>query len=409
MSIRAWQQFATIDIEFHPRLTVLTGANGSGKTTLLRILAQHKGWPSVHLSTPAKNRLTGAIEFFTRLFRGKDQSSNEHLGNIAYSSGQQAALVIPNGDSRPTYGIAIDNLQPVMCFFIPSHRQTYRYEALQNIPIGKKNEQTAFDEVHGTAMQRFQGSGGQSTSFFIKHTLIGWAIQGYGVRSNSKTIMLADKQLVEAFEGFQEALRKLLPPILGFNELEIRGMEIVFVCNNGQDEFMLETASGGVATLIDFAWQIFMFARANPGTFTVIIDEVENHLHPTLQRALLPNLLSAFPQAAFIVSTHSPLIVGSVRDSSVYVLRYNSDKKIESQKLDLEDKAMTATEILDEVLGVSSSLPIWVETELTRILTDVSSGGVTEATFSRLRGHLKEAGLEHLLPEAMTTVLQGKA
>jgi predicted ATPase len=38
LRIEGWRQFDNIDIEFHPRLTVLTGANGAGKTTLLRVL-----------------------------------------------------------------------------------------------------------------------------------------------------------------------------------------------------------------------------------------------------------------------------------------------------------------------------------------------------------------------------------
>ncbi|MBP7722945.1 MAG: AAA family ATPase, partial [Alphaproteobacteria bacterium] len=42
------------------------------------------------------------------------------------------------------------------------------------------------------------------------------------------------------------------------------------------------------------------------------IDEVENHLHPSMQRQVLGDFLEAFPNVCFIVSTHSPLIVGSV-------------------------------------------------------------------------------------------------
>jgi predicted ATPase len=37
LRIEGWRQFDNVDIELHPRLTVLTGANGAGKTSLLRI------------------------------------------------------------------------------------------------------------------------------------------------------------------------------------------------------------------------------------------------------------------------------------------------------------------------------------------------------------------------------------
>jgi len=86
--------------------------------------------------------------------------------------------------------------------------------------------------------------------------------------------------------------------------------------------------------------------------FTAIIDEVENHLHPKMQREILPNLLEAFPNVKFIVSTHSPLLINSVRESSIYVLRYNENNRIMSYLLDLNNDAKSASDILDEVLGV---------------------------------------------------------
>ena len=46
LQINDWKQFQNIDIVFHERLTILTGANGSGKTTLLHLLAKHFGWES---------------------------------------------------------------------------------------------------------------------------------------------------------------------------------------------------------------------------------------------------------------------------------------------------------------------------------------------------------------------------
>jgi hypothetical protein len=404
LSIESWLQFEHVSLDLGGRLTVLTGANGCGKTTLLRILAQHRGWPATHVATPSKNHVTGAIEFLTRFFMGVDKSDDTNVGSLTYSNGVVSDLTIPTRGSV-AYQISVQNQQPVNCIFMPSHRQVFRYEPVQNIPVTKKTEQTAFDEVYRISVQRHQGQGGQSASFFMKNTLIGWAIQGHGIHAGDKIVMPADDAQKDSYEGFQKVLRQLLPSTLGFEEFEIRNMEIVFVCNGGQDEFLLETASGGVATLIDLAWQLFMFSRANSGPFVAVIDEAENHLHPSLQRALLPNLLETFPSANFIVSTHSPLVVGSVKDANVYALRYNERKKVFSERLDLEDKTRNAMEILDEVLGVSTTLPIWVEKEIDQIIRESSAGGVTEDTFPRLRARLKSAGMEHLLPDAISRTL----
>lgn len=52
----------------------------------------------------------------------------------------------------------------------------------------------------------------------------------------------------------------------------------------------------------------------------VLIDEIELHLHPGLQRTILPSLRRVFPGVQFVVSTHSPQVLSSVRAESVRLL-----------------------------------------------------------------------------------------
>lgn len=405
--IKTWQQFEKIEIVIHDRLTILTGSNGCGKTTLLSLLARHSGWHHNSISTPKQDKKTGTVKFYTRFFKGKSEEYGNNVGSILYSNDISGNLLVQKTASA-IYQVQIENQQPVKSFYIPSHRTTFRYAALGNIPTAKKNKQAAFQEVANLNIQTHSGNyRGQSASFLMKSTLIGWAINGYGVSSNQKNIMPPDQEQITFYEGFQEVLRKLLPKSIGFQEFEIRNMEIVFICNDGNDEFLLETASGGISAIIDIAWQIFMFASKDNPDYTVIIDEVENHLHPTMQRRILPDLLDAFPTAKFIVSSHSPLVVGSVKDSNIYALTYNLDNKVESKKLDLLNEAKTATEILDEVLGVSFTMPIWVENKLNEIVKEFSSKSIADTNFTSLRARLAEFGLERMVPVAIQGIMEG--
>ena len=56
LKISQWQQFESIELHIHDRLTILTGANGSGKTTLLNLFAKHFGWQSISLATPKHDK-----------------------------------------------------------------------------------------------------------------------------------------------------------------------------------------------------------------------------------------------------------------------------------------------------------------------------------------------------------------
>lgn len=169
---------------------------------------------------------------------------------------------------------------------------------------------------------------------------------------------------------------------------------------------MIDSASGGISALIDLSWQIYMYSNQMTESITVLIDEIENHLHATMQRAILPDLISAFPNIQFIVTTHSPLIIGSVKNSNVYALRYNEDNQIVSELLDLENKAKNATEILNEVLGVSFTMPIWVENSLNEIVAQYSNKEMNENVFDEMRAELATLGLEELMPLAIKNVLK---
>lgn len=72
--------------------------------------------------------------------------------------------------------------------------------------------------------------------------------------------------------------------------------------------------------------------RDNPldGEGIVLIDEIELHMHPSWQRRVLGFLKRVFPNIQFIVTTHSPQILGEVDDNfNVYNLFLNEKMKAE--------------------------------------------------------------------------------
>ncbi|MEM7656700.1 MAG: AAA family ATPase [Bacteroidota bacterium] len=57
----------------------------------------------------------------------------------------------------------------------------------------------------------------------------------------------------------------------------------------------------------------------------VLIDEIDQHLHPRWQQSILPSLKRTFPNVQFIVASHAPLVLSSVPPEDVWLLKREED------------------------------------------------------------------------------------
>lgn len=57
----------------------------------------------------------------------------------------------------------------------------------------------------------------------------------------------------------------------------------------------------------------------------VLIDEIDLHLHPAWQMKILPLLAEALPKIQFFVTTHSPLVVGSIEWQNIIYLKTDEE------------------------------------------------------------------------------------
>ena len=85
----------------------------------------------------------------------------------------------------------------------------------------------------------------------------------------------------------------------------------------------------------------------------LLIDEIENHLHPTWQRRVIPALLEHFPGLQIFAATHSPFVVAGREAGQVHLLQ--RDPQTGAVTATTNDKNVigwTADEILRNIMGV---------------------------------------------------------
>ena len=426
LSISGWRQFYNVSIEFHPRLTVITGANGAGKSSLLGLLTPHFGWQRTFLGTPRKVRKNGVVSFLTGV-RKRHRSqvfqpgTMQEVGQIVYSTAVTASIGVSNEGQQ--YNASINNQQQVLGTFLASHRAVPVYQSVVQVSANSVAPDQAYSLYHSESVNRWAGNHhGPGPIYRLKESLVSMAMFG------SKTEYSGgDESAIANLNGFVEVLRKVLPSNLGFKDLSIRTTDVVLETETGN--FVIDAASGGVMALIDLAWQIYIYSLTTSvqgeSSFTVVMDEPENHLHPSMQRSLLSNLLAAFPRAQFIIATHSPFMVSSVKDSYVYALRYvgidqegslydESDdgpppvKLVFSEKLDVINRAGTAGDILRDVLGVPVTVPEWVEAQLDALVNEYRDQEVSADNLNELRNRMAALGFGELYPRALSQLFHIK-
>ena len=109
----------------------------------------------------------------------------------------------------------------------------------------------------------------------------------------------------------------------------------------GREPFGFDTLSDGYSSVIRIVSDLMLrmeqnwLSSSNISTYdkegSVLIDEIETHLHIGLQKKILPFLIKFFPRIQFIVTTHSPYILNSVSNAKAYDL----EKHMELENLEV--------------------------------------------------------------------------
>lgn len=129
----------------------------------------------------------------------------------------------------------------------------------------------------------------------------------------------------EALDAVRDCLSDVFP---GYSNLRIEDKPTQLVIQKNNQKISFDKLSDGekcyITLVLDIARRL---ATSNAGgdspllgSQIVMIDEVDLHLHPSWQLHVISNLEKKFPNCQFFITSHSSLVLSSLRDSGQLVV-----------------------------------------------------------------------------------------
>ncbi len=90
----------------------------------------------------------------------------------------------------------------------------------------------------------------------------------------------------------------------------------------------------------------------------MLVDEIDLHLHPSWQQKVIGDLMRAFPFTQFIVTTHSPQVLSTVKRESIRVLTQDTEGIWSAEIPKEETKGVESSTAMNDVMGVNQVPPV---------------------------------------------------
>lgn len=126
------------------------------------------------------------------------------------------------------------------------------------------------------------------------------------------------------------------------------GYRITILFSNGKSMLFQNLPAGYrrlYSIVLDMAYRAYILNGDKEPTGIVMIDEIDLHLHPSLEQVVVTALHSTFPQVQFILSSHSPAVISNLNTAK------RGDEAPENRVL-LMEEGQTRPETLRDIYGL---------------------------------------------------------
>lgn len=193
------------------------------------------------------------------------------------------------------------------------------FKAMRMAAITETKHTSSIEDEKNKAIQSLKNRNPESFGNKLEQHLV-------NIKVNQSLALTEDnnqeqaKKFQEWFKSFDNHLKFLFEDETAHLVFYRQNFKFKISLNNR--EFDFQSLSSGYLAIFEILADLLVrseFFEITPNELQgiVLIDEIDAHLHISLQKKILPFFTKLFPQIQFIVSTHSPFVITSTNNDTV--------------------------------------------------------------------------------------------
>lgn len=340
IKLHNYRNYRDLEIDFGSETTIFIGKNGSGKTNLIRavkqllsfVFSRRKDEPQYKFISSSDRNVISFSPLDARFWKDADDYEDIYhypIVNTLYATLKNGDLLgwtfekdsLTSGLKDSLYSTATRKFWqaynsgqeelPIFAYFSDS----YPHINLQSSSTIKSLLESGNPLPRNAAYYKWDDDK-SCTELWLQ----------YFTMQYKKSKLQSNREATDFIESIRAALVKSSVPVSEYNSdaemvvknisLDFRGKKEVVTLEfeNGINIPFTQLSTGYLrffSMVLDIACRGYLLNRNCNPEGIVLIDELDLHLHPSVERTILKRLRSTFTRIQWIVSTHSPLVLSA--------------------------------------------------------------------------------------------------